>query len=69
MLVWRRPEEFITSDMIENNEKELRVFNNNREPEPNDIHQGLLPDNHLASAFSALAEKYKKICHMLFKHF
>ena len=58
---WRRPEEFITSEMIENNEKELRVFNNNGEPEPNDIHQGLLPDNHLASAFSALAEKYNLI--------
>ena len=60
---WRRPEDFITDDLITENisEKELRVFNNNGEPEPNDIHQGLLPDNHLASAFSALAEKYNLI--------
>ena len=60
---WRRPEDFITNDLITENisEKELRIFNNNGEPEPNDIHQGLLPDNHLVSAFSALAEKYNLI--------
>ncbi len=68
---WRRPEEFITSLIMENTDinnnnnenidSSLRIFNNNGEPEPNDIHQGLLPDNHLASAFSALAEKYNLI--------
>jgi hypothetical protein len=53
---WRRPEEFCN----EEGETEIKVFNYN-EPEPNDIHPGILPDNHLASALSALAEKYNLI--------
>lgn len=58
---WRRPSDFIPSSTDNPSDKELRVFNYNNEPEPNDIHQGLLPDHHLASAFSALAEKYNLI--------
>ena len=60
---WRRPEDFIQAETNEDGkqEKELRVFNFNNEPEPNDIHQGLLADHHLASAFSSLAEKYNLI--------
>lgn len=57
---WRRPEDFIVSQN-EQEKQELRVFNYNNEPEPNDIHPGVLPDIHLASAFSALAEKYNLV--------
>ncbi len=53
---WRRPENFC----LEPNEADIRVFNYN-EPEPNDIQPGILPDNHLASALSALAEKFNLI--------
>jgi len=57
---WRRPEDFIFSENAEAAGEadlaEIRVFNE-YEPEPNDIQQGILPDNHLVSAFSALAEK------------
>jgi len=53
---WRRPEEFVFSDTPETDVAEIRVFNE-YEPDPNDIQQGILPDNHLVSAFSALAEK------------
>lgn len=50
---WRRPIDFCN----ENEEnKEINIFNY-QEVEPNDIQQGILPDNHLASALSALAEK------------
>ena len=58
---WRRPSDFIPGSSENPNDKELRIFNYNNEPEPNDIHQGLLPDHHLASAFSSLAEKYNLI--------
>lgn len=54
---WRRPEEFCLGENINDDEiKEIRIFNY-QEVEPNDIQQGILPDNHLASALSALAEK------------
>jgi len=53
---WRRPEEFVLSENPEAEISEIRVFND-YEPDPNDIQQGILPDNHLVSAFSALAEK------------
>lgn len=54
---WRRPEDFCLGENINDEEiKEIRIFNY-QEVEPNDIQQGILPDNHLASALSALAEK------------
>ena len=59
---WRRPEEFIKSDLNENDaDLTLRVFNKDKEPDPNDIRQGLIPCSHLDSAVSALAEKYNLI--------
>ena len=60
---WRRPEEFIQSELNENNEADLtlRVFNKEKEPDPNDIRQGLIPCSHLDSALSALAEKYNLV--------
>ena len=60
---WRRPEEFITSELNENINADLtlRIFNKDKEPEPNDIRQGLIPCNHLDSALSVLAEKYNLI--------
>ena len=60
---WRRPEEFIQSELNENNEADLtlRVFNKDKEPDPNDIRQGLIPCSHLDSALSALAEKYNLV--------
>ena len=60
---WRRPEEFITNELNENMDADLtlRIFNKDKEPEPNDIRQGLIPCNHLDSALSALAEKYNLI--------
>lgn len=58
---WRRPGDFCTGENVNESEvKEIKIFNYN-EPEPNDIQQGILPDNHLASALSALAEKYNLI--------
>jgi calpain-15 len=53
---WRRPEDFILSENPEVELAEIKVFNE-FEPDPNDIQQGILPDNHLVSALSALAEK------------
>ena len=53
---WRRPEEFVFSENAEADLAHILVFNE-YEPDPNDIQQGILPDNHLVSAFSALAEK------------
>lgn len=53
---WRRPEEFVFAENEQIDNSEIRVFNE-YEPDPNDIQQGILPDNHLVSAFSALAEK------------
>lgn len=59
---WRRPEEFCMLDFNncnlnnDDNNREIKIFNY-QEVEPNDIHQGILPDNHLASCLSALAEK------------
>ena len=54
---WRRPDEFCLGENVNDKEiNEIRVFNYN-EVEPNDIQQGILPDNHLASTLSALAEK------------
>ena len=60
---WRRPEDFIPSEINENKDADLtlRLFNQEREPEPNDIRQGSIPCNHLDSALSALAEKYNLI--------
>lgn len=58
---WRRPEDFCLGENVnETDIKDIKVFNYN-EPEPNDIQQGILPDNHIASALSALAEKYNLI--------
>lgn len=60
---WRRAEDFCLESINNNNNdenKEIKIFNYN-EPEPNDIQQGILPDTHLASALSALAEKYNLI--------
>lgn len=53
---WRRPEDFVFSENADAEATEIRVFNE-YEPDPNDIQQGILPDNHLVSALSALAEK------------
>ena len=53
---WRRPEEFVISENPELEIAEIKLFNE-YEPDPNDIQQGILPDNHLVSALSALAEK------------
>jgi hypothetical protein len=53
---WRRPEDFVFSENADADLAEIKVFNE-YEPDPNDIQQGILPDNHLVSAFSALAEK------------
>eukprot|EP00340_Litonotus_pictus_P004981 CAMPEP_0170517410 /NCGR_PEP_ID=MMETSP0209-20121228/3415_1 /TAXON_ID=665100 ORGANISM="Litonotus pictus, Strain P1" /NCGR_SAMPLE_ID=MMETSP0209 /ASSEMBLY_ACC=CAM_ASM_000301 /LENGTH=788 /DNA_ID=CAMNT_0010802657 /DNA_START=138 /DNA_END=2504 /DNA_ORIENTATION=+ len=54
---WRRPHEFCLGDNINEDEnKEIQIFNY-QDVEPNDIQQGILPDNHLASSLSALAEK------------
>jgi calpain-15 len=54
---WRRPHEFCLGENINDEEiKEIQIFNY-QDVEPNDIQQGILPDNHLASALSALAEK------------
>ena len=60
---WRRPEDFIPSEINENKDADLtlRLFNQDKEPEPNDIRQGSIPCNHLDSALSALAEKYNLI--------
>ena len=60
---WRKPEDFITNELSENVDADLtlRLFNKDKEPEPNDIRQGLIPCNHLDSALSALAEKYNLI--------
>ena len=60
---WRHPSEFIVNELndIKDNDLTLRVFNKDKEPEPNDIRQGLIPCNHLDSALSALAEKYNLI--------
>ena len=57
---WRRPEEFIQNELNENNDFDmaLRVFSRDKEPDPNDIRQGLIPCSHLDSALSSLAEKY-----------
>ena len=56
---WRRPGEFVTAE--KDNECNFKVFNSEKDPEPNDIRQGLIPCNHLDSALSALAEKYNLI--------
>ena len=55
---WRRPIDFCIGENVndEDREREINIFNYN-DVEPNDIQQGILPDNHLASALSALAEK------------
>ena len=60
---WRRPEEFIQNELNENNDFDmaLRVFSRDKEPDPNDIRQGLIPCSHLDSALSSLAEKYNLI--------
>jgi hypothetical protein len=54
---WRRPEEFCLGDNVNDESRTDIMLFNYSEPEPNDIHQGILPDNHFASALSALAEK------------
>lgn len=56
---WRRAHEFCI-DINDEDKRDIKIFNYN-EPEPNDIQQGILQDNHLASALSALAEKYNLI--------
>jgi calpain-15 len=54
---WRRPEQFCLGENINDTSvRDIRIFNYN-EPEPNDITQGILPDNHFVSAVSSLAEK------------
>ena len=60
---WRHPSDFITNELNDNKDMDLslRIFNKDKEPEPNDIRQGLIPCNHLDSAFSSLAEKYNLI--------
>ena len=60
---WRHPSEFINNEFNENKDSDLslRIFNKDKEPEPNDIKQGLIPCNHLDSALSSLAEKYNLI--------
>ena len=59
---WRGPEEFIKSEHNVNEaEHTLRVFNRDKEPDPNDIKQGLIPCSHLDSALRTLAEKYNLI--------
>ena len=60
---WRHPSEFITNELNENKDSDLslRIFNKDKEPEPNDIKQGLIPFNHLDSSLSSLAEKYNLI--------
>ena len=69
LIHWRRPEEFILNDINNPIEvKEIKVFNSeNSDPEPNEIIQGILPDNHLESVFSALSEKHNLI-RRLFKN-
>jgi len=58
---WRHPEDFLKNELNENTDISLRIFNKDKEPEPNDIRQGLIPCNHLDSALSSLAEKYNLI--------
>jgi hypothetical protein len=61
---WRRPEEFINNDILESlteNNNILRVFQSGKEPQPNDIKQGLLFFSLLDSCISALSEKYNLI--------
>ena len=62
---WRRPVNFINNEMIVESLKEtnniLRIFNKEKEPEPNDIRQGVLSFNLLDSCISALTEKYNLI--------
>ena len=60
---WRHPSDFITNELNDNKDMDLslRIFNKDKEPEPNDIRQGLIPCNHLDSALSSLAEKYNLI--------
>ena len=60
---WRHPSEFIINELNDNKDLDLslRIFNKDKEPEPNDIRQGLIPCNHLDSALSSLAEKYNLI--------
>ena len=59
LIHWRTPPEFLKTEgeSIDN----IKLFNDDKEPEPNDIRQGLIPCNHLDSAISALAEKYNLI--------
>ena len=52
LIHWRRPENFVYLK----GKHEPKLFNG-QGPEPNDIHQGILPDHHIASAISAIAEK------------
>ncbi len=63
LIHWKRPEQFI---LLENTEytgisnPNINIFNGN-EPEPNDVHLGLMENANLASALSGLAEKYNLI--------
>ena len=61
---WRRPQDYINNETIESlNETNnvLRIFDREKEPEPNDIRQGLLSFSLLDSCVSALTEKYNLI--------
>jgi calpain-15 len=54
---WRRPEAFCLGENVNDPTiRDIKIFNYN-EPEPNDITQVILPDNHFVSAISSLAEK------------
>lgn len=56
---WRRPENFVLLQASQSN-PDIKIFHN-QDPEPNDIMQGILPDHHLASALSGIAEKYNLV--------
>ena len=69
LIHWRRPEDFILKDKNSNiKNTEIKIFKDNEsDPEPNEIIQGILPDNHLESVLSALSEK-NNLIRRLFKN-
>ena len=55
LINWRRPENFVLLTNDKNNHMNVKLINN--QPEPNDIHKEQLNDNYLISALSGIAEK------------
>ena len=56
---WRRPKDFFGDNL-----NKVCIYQN-EEPEPNDITNGLLPDNYLVASFSALAERHNLVSRLI----